>query len=468
MGFDSEGNLYVTTGDSNSSQSTNGYSGNYQPARCPTGARPWPPTTTAATTTSRTTMRAGPQAAPTTTTARCCASTRSTRSPDGAQPTIGVSTTYSCRPRPRRTAPNLFSGTEGNGNQAKPEIYAMGLRNPSRLFDRPRDRHPVLGVGRPRRRLAVARPKARRRTRTPRSSPRPATTAGPTAWATSRPTATASPTARCAPTNAAGYVNGGPAGARRRAGTTARTSSTTRRTTPASPCSPTRPGPGRTRARRGRPTSGTAAATRAAPTAARRSPRPLGPDDAPDYGATPTQLCPYLTASGATVFNGPVYRYDDDAEDNSARWPEYWDGRWFLQDFGNNSAKHGLLLDPATDQDGGKPVYADSLRGVLNWNNNYMDSKFGPDGALYVQVYDGLLHDRSGAGLYRFAYTGGPDTPNPDPQWATTATPTADPVLARQLRRRLLRVGLRRRQRDRPRSRARRTRTPRPARTTPS
>ena len=34
------GDLYVTTGDSNSSQRTNGYSGNYQPARCPTG----PPT----------------------------------------------------------------------------------------------------------------------------------------------------------------------------------------------------------------------------------------------------------------------------------------------------------------------------------------------------------------------------------------------------------------------------------------
>ena len=37
MAFDSEGNLYVTTGDSNSSQSTNGYSGNFQPMRCPTG-----------------------------------------------------------------------------------------------------------------------------------------------------------------------------------------------------------------------------------------------------------------------------------------------------------------------------------------------------------------------------------------------------------------------------------------------
>ena len=37
MGFDSEGNLYVTTGDTNSSQGTDGYSGNNPVAKCPTG-----------------------------------------------------------------------------------------------------------------------------------------------------------------------------------------------------------------------------------------------------------------------------------------------------------------------------------------------------------------------------------------------------------------------------------------------
>ena len=37
MGFDSKGNLYVTTGDTNSSQGTNGYSGNNPVAKCPTG-----------------------------------------------------------------------------------------------------------------------------------------------------------------------------------------------------------------------------------------------------------------------------------------------------------------------------------------------------------------------------------------------------------------------------------------------
>ena len=67
-------------------------------------------------------------------------------------------------------------------------------------------------------------------------------------------------------------------------------------------------------------------------------------------------------------------------------------------------------------------MYADSFRGVLNWGANYMDSKFGPDGALYVQVYQGFFSTGPEAGLYRFAYTGGADTPGPDPQWRSTST----------------------------------------------
>ena len=98
------------------------------------------------------------------------------------------------------------------------------------------------------------------------------------------------------------------------------------------------------------------------------------------------------------------------------RWPEYWDGRWFLHNHGGASIKHGLLLDPATDQDGGQPVYADSLRNTLSWDGNYMDSKFGPDGALYVQVYDGFFRANPNVGLYRYDYVGGPDTPGADPQ----------------------------------------------------
>ena len=118
-----------------------------------------------------------------------------------------------------------------------------------------------------------------------------------------------------------------------------------------------------------------------------------------------------------TVMNGPVYRYDEDATDDSRRWPEYWDGRWFVHNNGGASIKHGLLLDPDTDQDGGQPVYADSLRNALSWPGSYMDSKFGPDGALYVQTYDGFFRASPNVGITRYSYTGGPDTPFANPQW---------------------------------------------------
>ena len=232
MGFDSQGNLYVTTGDSNSSQRTNGYSGNFQPARCPTGAqrgvqRPLRPQR-------HLVQRRAPNRRQ---------HQRLQRQDAALQP---------CRHDRRRLAADgrreqhLHAAERAVAQRPEPVQRHRGQRQPGQAGDlrdgpaqpvapvhRPRDRHPVLGVGRPRCRLAVRRPRARRRTRTRPSSRRPATMAGPTAWATSRPTATAWPTARCArrtpPASSAAARPPTP----RRAGTTATTSSTTRRTTPA-------------------------------------------------------------------------------------------------------------------------------------------------------------------------------------------------------------------------------------------
>jgi PKD repeat protein len=74
------------------------------------------------------------------------------------------------------------------------------------------------------------------------------------------------------------------------------------------------------------------------------------------------------------------------------------------------------LSVPPPDQDGGRPMLADSLRTTLSCTGNYMDAKFGPDGALYVQVYDGFFRANPNVGLFKYEYIGGPDTPGPDPQ----------------------------------------------------
>ncbi len=415
MGFDSQGNLYVTTGDTNSSQGTGGYSGNNSPPTCPTG----PPTEASS-------QHCGANAISYQDARRTAGSSNDYNGKllrikpiatiaDGSQPPVGIGTTYSIPGSDAPNGPNLFSGAEGNGNQAKPEIYAMGLRNPSRLSIDPKTDVPYTAWVGP-------------------DAGSPSATLGPSTYENAAQIShagnygwpycmggkqayrdrIADGTPRT--NNPSGYVPGGPASGGtdgwydcddiindsiRNTGLNVLPHST---------------GTGRDAGKvrganlwysRGNPNNANGCP---------EFPRERGVDNAPNYGATPRQLCPYATANGATIMNGPVYRYDDEAGDTSVRWPKYWDGRWFLHNHGGSSIKHGLLLDPATDQDGAQPVYADSLRDTLSWEGNYMDSKFGPDGALYVQVYDGFFRANPKVGVYRFDYIGGPDTPDPDPR----------------------------------------------------
>ncbi|WP_053227236.1 OmpL47-type beta-barrel domain-containing protein [Solirubrobacter soli] len=421
MAFDSEGNLYVTVGDDNSSQSTNGYSGNYQPQRCPTGDP-----------TQATNTHCGANNVAFNDARRTAGNTNDYNGKmlrfnpidnlaDGSKPAVGVGTTYTLPTASSPNGPNLFDGTEGGGGKAKPEIYAMGLRNPSRMTIDPVTDVPYAAWVGP-------------------DAGSPSATQGPSTYET----ATQLPTAgnygwpycmgnkqayrdRIADgslrtTNTTGYVTGGPASAPTNGWYDCNNLVNDSTNNTGLVTLPHVTGTGKDA---GTAHSNNVWYSRGNPNNSNgcpQFPREQGANNAPNYGSTsPTQLCPYLTASGATVFTGPVYRYKEGA-DNSARWPKYWDGRWFLNDFGNNSAKHALLLDPASDQDGSQPIYADSFRGSLPWGANYMDSKFGPDGALYVQVYEGFFTTGSGAGLYRFKYTGGPDTPGPDLQWTSTAT----------------------------------------------
>ena len=233
MGFDSAGNLYVTTGDTNSSQGTGGYSGNNPPPTCPTGPPDEPSS-----------QHCGDNAVSYQDARRTAGNTNDYNGkmlrinpvdsiPDGAQPPVGIGTTYTIPGADAPNGPNLFSGTEGNGNQTKPEIFAMGLRNPSRLsIDTETDTVYSAWVG-PDAGRPSATLTARRRTRTPRRSTVPATTAGRSAWATSRPTATGSPTARRARRTRPATCRAGRRTAAPTAGTTATTSSTTRSATPA-------------------------------------------------------------------------------------------------------------------------------------------------------------------------------------------------------------------------------------------
>ena len=342
---------------------------------------------------------------------------------DGADVAPGVDSTYTLPTADDPNGPNLFNGEEGGGGKTRPEIYAMGLRNPSRLSIDPETDVPYAAWVGP----DAGEPDATMGPSTYENAAQ-IDRAGNYGWPYCMGSAQAYRDRIASPTdpdnpaattlrgaNAAGYVSGGPGG-----------------NTPGwydcdnlhndSPNNtglvefPHETGTGMD-AGKMRPTN--VWYSRGNPDGANgcpEFPREGGAGSAPNYGADPASLCPYAIDQGMTVMDGPVYRYDGQATDNSRRWPRYWDGRWFLHNNGGASIKHALLLDPATDQDGSQPIYADSLRGALDWDAGYMDSKFGPDGALYVQVYDGFFRAEPAAGIWRFDYTGGPATPGAAPE----------------------------------------------------
>ena len=173
-------------------------------------------------------------------------------------------------------------------------------------------------------------------------------------------------------------------------------------------------------------------------------PRDRGPRTRrPNYGATPTELCPYAERRGRRSWTARSTATTTRRRTTRAAGRRTGTAAGSCTTTAAPAPSTALLLDPATDQDGGQPVYADSLRSVAELGTaGYMDSKFGADGALYVQVYDGFFRAGPNAGIYRFDYTGGPDTPGANPT-RDRARRQPGALLERRLGRRLLPLGLR-------------------------
>ncbi len=110
---------------------------------------------------------------------------------------------------------------------------------------------------------------------------------------------------------------------------------------------------------------------------------------------------PFLNmGSGAGgPMSGPVYRYDA-ALQSDTKFPEHYDGRWFLLDFHRGHVK-------TADLDENEQVEAiDDFMPGQTWSG-MMDGEFGPDGSLYV-LEGGAFGNSPNAGLYRVDHV--PDT----------------------------------------------------------
>jgi glucose/arabinose dehydrogenase len=137
--------------------------------------------------------------------------------------------------------------------------------------------------------------------------------------------------------------------------------------------------------------------------------------------------CPFAFGGGQAPMTGGFYRRPANVGEQKVgepgAWPAYWEGRWFLADYaGSNNLRHALLMDPTTEFTGGAPVAADSLYPIIPTStmggNRMIDLDFGSDGMLYVADYGGSnfsINNNNNA-VRRFAYIGGADTPGPDPK----------------------------------------------------
>ena len=121
-------------------------------------------------------------------------------------------------------------------------------------------------------------------------------------------------------------------------------------------------------------------------------------------GTDTTRTCPWALGGEQSVITGGTFRRP--AQSPAGAWPTYWDGRWLVADAAGAGVHHALLMDPATEAAGGEPVAADSLAAILP--ENLRGLELGDDGALYAATT---------SGVWRVGYTGGDDTPGPDPRY---------------------------------------------------
>ncbi len=114
---------------------------------------------------------------------------------------------------------------------------------------------------------------------------------------------------------------------------------------------------------------------------------------------------------GGAPMAGPAYRFDPDLE-SDVKWPEYWDGKALLGEWNT-----GKVFSVQLDSDTGTEIVDINrvLPGIFDPSAGFaraMDLTFGPDGALYVIDWGSAFWGNNpDSGIYRVEYTQG----NPSP-----------------------------------------------------
>ncbi|WP_225566931.1 ThuA domain-containing protein [Isoptericola luteus] len=128
------------------------------------------------------------------------------------------------------------------------------------------------------------------------------------------------------------------------------------------------------------------------------------------YGYAGNPAFPEIGGGGAPM-GGPVYSYDPDLA-SDRQWPEYWDGKALVGEWNQGRVYSfqlaGDVRDDLVDINRVLPGLLDPSAGF----DRPMDMEFGPDGALYVVDWgSGFGGDNDSSGVYRVDYVEGDPAP---------------------------------------------------------
>lgn len=152
----------------------------------------------------------------------------------------------------------------------------------------------------------------------------------------------------------------------------------------------------------------------------------LPPVAQPDvwYGYGPSAEFPELETGGIGPMGGPAYQYDATTERNPlpVAWPKHYDGMPLFYEWTRDYIK-GMRLGA----DGELSGIEDVVPSIVT--DNPMDMEFGPDGALYVLEYgDGYFAQNPDAQLSRIDFIGAGGNHSPEPKISADRTNGTAPL----------------------------------------
>ena len=133
-------------------------------------------------------------------------------------------------------------------------------------------------------------------------------------------------------------------------------------------------------------------------------------------GGTCPQLFPELGVGGVGPHGADIYEYDED-NPSEVKFPPYFDGAVILGEFTRDWLREVRLAEDGSIHKINTTLNCGAVSGnptalVPFECDNPMDLQFGDDGALYLLTYgDGFFAANPDAGMYRFEYVKGQRSP---------------------------------------------------------